>query len=324
MTRMFLLAGAAALALAMPAAAEKGGKGGGHGQGGGKSHAAKVDHGGGKGRSAKPDKAQRQVARADRRSDDRRFDDRGRGRKAERHADRRSFERARGRSDDRRTFVDDRRGRVRVDAPRFADFDNGCPPGLARKNNGCLPPGQAKKIFGLGDRVSPSWFASSALPLGYRNLYYDTPTYYYRYDNAGNIYRVDARNNMISGLIPLMGGDFFAVGQPIPAGFDAYNLPARYRDVWYDSDDAWYRYDDNAIYQVDPRSGTIESIVALLGGGLEVGEPLPAGYDAYNLPLDYRDDYVDGDDYLYRYGDGNIYQVDAETQIIKAIVEMLV
>jgi hypothetical protein len=68
----------------------------------------------------------------------------------------------------------------------------------------------------------------------------------------------------------------------------------------------------------------IESIVALLGGGLDVGQPLPAGYDAYNLPLDYRDDYVDGDDYLYRYGDGNIYQVDTKTQIIKAIVEMLV
>ena len=231
MTRMFLLAGAAALALAMPAAAEKGGKGG--NKGGGNGHSAQVHHGGGgKGRSAKPDKVQRQVARADRRGPDRAFDDRGRGRGAERRAERRvdraerRVERIRGRSDDRRAFVERRRDRpdqvrVRNAAPRFADFDNGCPPGLARKNNGCLPPGQAKKMFGLGDRVSRSWFASSALPLGYRSLYYDTPDYYYRYDNAGNIYRVDARNNLISGLIPLMGGDFFAVGQPIPAGFDS-------------------------------------------------------------------------------------------------------
>jgi hypothetical protein len=323
---MILLAGAAALAISMPAAAEKGGKGGGNGHSGGKGQAAQVDHGGGKGRAGKPDKAQRNASRADRR-DDRRFDDRGRGRKIERRSAQR-VERGRDRSDDRRSFVDRRDRadpiRVRTAAPRFAGFDNACPPGLAKKNNGCLPPGQAKKLYRMGQRVDRSWYNGYALPAGYQNLYYDTPDYYYRYDNFGNIYRVDARSNMISGLIPLVDGDFFAVGQQLPAGFDSYNLPPQYRDTWYDSDDAWYRYDDNAIYQVDPQSSMIESIVALLGGGLDVGQPLPAGYDAYNLPLDYRDDYVDGDDYLYRYGDGNIYQVDTKTQIVKAIVEMLV
>ncbi|WP_380055084.1 excinuclease ABC subunit A [Falsihalocynthiibacter sp. SS001] len=34
-----------------------------------------------------------------------------------------------------------------------ADAHKGCPPGLAKKNNGCLPPGQAKKIYGRGDRL---------------------------------------------------------------------------------------------------------------------------------------------------------------------------
>ena len=67
----------------------------------------------------------------------------------------------------------------------------------------------------------------------------------------------------------------------------------------------------------------IEGIVALLAGDLNVGQALPDGYDAYNLPLDYRDEYQDDDDYLYRYADGNIYQVDAKTQMIQAIVEML-
>ena len=33
----------------------------------------------------------------------------------------------------------------------LAGGSKGCPPGLAKKNNGCLPPGQAKKIFGRGD-----------------------------------------------------------------------------------------------------------------------------------------------------------------------------
>jgi hypothetical protein len=128
---------------------------------------------------------------------------------------------------------------------------------------------------------------------------------------------------MIDALIPLFGGGF-AVGQPLPTGYDAYNVPLQYRDAYQDSGDSLYRYGDDAIYRVDAESGIIESIVALLGGGLDVGEELPSGYDAYNLPIDYRDQYYDNDESLYRYADGNIYQVDAKTQIIQAIVEMLV
>ena len=36
----------------------------------------------------------------------------------------------------------------------------GCPPGLAKKAVSCVPPGQAKKLFGVGQRV----------PLGYNGL----------------------------------------------------------------------------------------------------------------------------------------------------------
>ncbi len=114
------------------------------------------------------------------------------------------------------------------------------------------------------------------------------------------------------------------MGQPLPAGYDVYNVPMQYRDTWYDNDESLYRYGDNAIYRVDSDSGMIDGIVALLAGDLNVGQALPSGYDAYNLPLDYRDEYRDDDDHLYRYADGNIYQVDAKTQMIQAIVEMLV
>lgn len=31
----------------------------------------------------------------------------------------------------------------------------GCPPGLARKSNGCLPPGQAKKRYAVGEPLHP-------------------------------------------------------------------------------------------------------------------------------------------------------------------------
>ena len=30
-----------------------------------------------------------------------------------------------------------------------------CPPGLAKKNNGCLPPGQAKKLWAIGQPLAP-------------------------------------------------------------------------------------------------------------------------------------------------------------------------
>ena len=37
-----------------------------------------------------------------------------------------------------------------------AEYDAGrCPPGLAKKNNGCLPPGQAKKAWAIGQPLPP-------------------------------------------------------------------------------------------------------------------------------------------------------------------------
>ena len=330
MRKLILLAGTAALAVAAPAAADKGGKGGGHGQGGGKP--AKVEHGdghhgGGQGaRGAKPHKSEGRGLRAERPA------------KAERRAfraepparaERRAFSRNDVRREDRRgdrferRWADDRRGRDWQDGDRrFAGHGRFCPPGLARKRNGCLPPGQARKHFARGQRLGRDWYDGYRMPAAYQSFYYDTPDYYYRYDDDGYIYRADRGSDLISAIIPLFGGGF-GVGQPLPAGYDAYNVPIQYRDTWYDNDESLYRYGDNAIYRVDSQSGMIDGIVALLAGDLNVGQPLPDGYDAYNLPLDYRDQYQDDDDYLYRYADSNIYQVDAKTQLIQAVVEML-
>ena len=35
-----------------------------------------------------------------------------------------------------------------------------CPPGLAKKNNGCLPPGQAKKRYVIGQPLAPTVVAN--------------------------------------------------------------------------------------------------------------------------------------------------------------------
>jgi len=341
MRNLILLAGTAALALAAPAAAEKGGKGGGHG--GGKP--AKVEHGGGKGgghgggheaRGPKPSKAERHSVRAEKPAKaERRAFRAEKPAKAERRAirDERRHDvfvgrRGEERSGFRRVGKDDRRD-LRGDRffhggqKRFAGDDGFCPPGLAKKGNGCMPPGQAKKHFARGQRIEREWFEGYRVPAAYRSFYRDTPEYYYSYDDEGFIYRADRGSDLISAIIPLFGGGF-GIGQPLPAGYDVYNVPMQYRDTWYDNDQSLYRYGDNAIYRVGSQSGLIEGIVALLAGDLNVGQALPDGYDAYNLPLDYRDQYADSDEHLYRYADGNIYQVDAKTQIIQAIVKMLV
>jgi hypothetical protein len=348
MRKVFLIAGAAALAASMPALAEKGGKGGGNGggkgpaaqaQGGGGNKAARGG-GGGQAMGAKLAKAERQALRdggKPQKAQRQAFNGGGKPQKAERQAYRaakpdkaeRKFVQQAAKRDDRvqRDYERDGYRNAGAYAAAGAGYaavaSQGCPPGLAKKGNGCMPPGQARKAYGVGERVEQSWFGGYDLPSRYSAFYQDTPQYYFGHDDNGYIYRVDRQSNLISGLVPLLGGGF-SVGQALPAGYDVYNVPYQYRDDFYDTDEAYYRYGDDAIYEVDPQSGVIESIVALLAGDLNVGQALPSGYDAYNLPLDYRDDYQDNEDYQYRYADGNIYQVDAKTQIIQAIVEMLV
>jgi hypothetical protein len=52
-------------------------------------------------------------------------------------------------------FTTDQRESVRL---YFAETHGRghCPPGLAKKNNGCLPPGQAKKRYSVGHALSPA------------------------------------------------------------------------------------------------------------------------------------------------------------------------
>ena len=68
----------------------------------------------------------------------------------------------------------------------------------------------------------------------------------------------------------------------------------------------------------------VNSIVALLDGDLGVGRQLPNGYDAYNVPFQYRDRYADSADNWYRYNDGYIYQVDPKTRLISAVIDAIV
>jgi len=79
----------------------------------------------------------------------------------------------------------------------------GCPPGLAKKNNGCLPPGQAKKLYGVGQRWPTSYgypWTYNQIPYDLRTRYAFDPSYRYYYGD-GYLYRVDPRTMLISQVV---------------------------------------------------------------------------------------------------------------------------
>ena len=237
-----------------------------------------------------------------------------------------------------------------------------------------LPAAEATRLVGS---VVPATIAAATVPTPLTMLYPDTPDYYYRYDD-GYMYRIDRTSNLISALLPLLGGGYlpgqylpanymssyvpssfsafypntsslctryvngviyyvdcqtglienfmplydngFGVGQMLPSGYGYYNVPDQYRSMYYNSADTGYWYAPGAIYQYDPQTSLITSIAALLSPGLSIGQPLPAGYGAYNVPLGFRETYYDTPDAWYRYNNGNIYQVDPVTQVVTALV----
>lgn len=79
----------------------------------------------------------------------------------------------------------------------------GCPPGLAKKNNGCLPPGQAKKLYRIGQRWPGNYgyaWNYNQIPYDLRSRYDFDPGYRYYYGD-GYLYRVDPRTMLISQVV---------------------------------------------------------------------------------------------------------------------------
>ncbi len=198
---------------------------------------------------------------------------------------------------------------------------DGCPPGLAAKHNGCLPPGQARKLVGA---ALPSAYARSMLSGPYSNWYRDDQRYQYRMGDD-YIYRVDRSNNLVNALIPYVSRDYgyYPVGQMYPSDFNYYNVPNQYQSYYPDGGQYDYRYGNNAIYSLDPKTQAIQSIVALLAGDLGVGQQLPQNYGVYNVPLQYRDRYADSATDMYRYNDGYIYRADPTSRLITAVISAL-
>ena len=89
-------------------------------------------------------------------------------------------------------------------AKSYYDYGTGgCPPGLAKKNNGCLPPGQAKKLYNAGQRYPLGYgdvWNYNQIPYDLRNQYRFQPGYNYYYGD-GYLYQVDPATMLISQVV---------------------------------------------------------------------------------------------------------------------------
>jgi hypothetical protein len=168
--------------------------------------------------------------------------------------------------------------------------------------------------YGLNSFYPASYGAGYGYGYGYQNLCN-------RYAN-GVVYQVDCITGMVVDVIPLYAGGY-GVGQMLPSSYANYNVPYQYRSLYYDTPDYNYWYAPGAIYQYEPRSSMITSVAALLSPGFTIGQPLPMGYSAYNVPYAYRATYYDTPNAWYRYNNGYIYQVDPTSLAVTAIVASL-
>lgn len=203
--------------------------------------------------------------------------------------------------------------RITGDRPQFAFVQSnylieGCPPGLAKKNNGCTPPGQDRQRSLLN--YGADFF-------GYRNLQDGR----YRYGD-GYLYRLSDSGGLL-GFIPLLGGAL-SIGNIWPQSYRRNQVPDYYAEYYNLGPPRNYGYADDVIYRLNPQSSAITSIAALLTGDeFRVGERAPDGYEINNVPTAYRDDYRDRPDADYRYSDGYVYEIDPTTQLVRAAIELL-
>lgn len=187
----------------------------------------------------------------------------------------------------------------------------GCPPRLARTDDGCVSAGQTgnrRSVFGTTYR--PRLFGYSG---------YEEGRYAY---NDGYLLRLSDTGSVAS-YLPLLGGAL-AGGRPWPDAYRRYPVPDYYVDFYGLGGPDSYRYADDVIYRIDPQSATIQSVAALLTGDrFIVGNPAPEGYDIYNVPYPYREQYSDTSRTNYRYSDGHIYGIDPTSGLVSSIVDLI-
>lgn len=78
-----------------------------------------------------------------------------------------------------------------------------CPPGLAKRGNGCMPPGQAKKSYDVGQRYNRNFgetWSYNQIPPALLGQYTFDPNDRYYYNN-GYLYQVDPKTMLVQQVI---------------------------------------------------------------------------------------------------------------------------
>lgn len=104
---------------------------------------------------------------------------------------------------------------IGVATPALADRDHGkgndrgyaynndrCPPGLAKKHDGCLPPGQARRLA-RGQRWQNGYgnaYSYQQIPYDVRRRYALNSRYRYYYNN-GYLYQVDPTTQLVQQVV---------------------------------------------------------------------------------------------------------------------------
>ena len=168
---------------------------------------------------------------------------------------------------------------------RYGDnrYDRDCPPGLEKKNNGCLPPGQVGRHDRDGRWSDDDRWSSRDMMDSNRDVYddrdlnrdrriddrewrmaeerYDNNDRYGRDDDR---YESDERRGGIGGVIDgLLGRDTLRVGQRVTAQARLGAVPYEYRSQYRDGGGVYYRSDGRAIYQIDARTDTVLRIYGM-------------------------------------------------------------
>ena len=86
------------------------------------------------------------------------------------------------------------------------DLDRGCPPGLAKKHDGCRPPGQVRNYYARGQYLPRGYSRYTAyrdIPEGYRSRIRYGDRYRYIYQD-NRVYVVDPATRLIRDIVQLL------------------------------------------------------------------------------------------------------------------------
>jgi hypothetical protein len=296
-SRVFLAAGVAALAIAAPASAQKGGHGGGNGKGGAQPATAQDGGGGGHGRgggAAAPQiqRVERQQVRAPEMRVQRQ-QVRGPEMRVERQQSHQQIRierqqpRQQARNIERQQVRDVERQQARnlkrQQAHQVERIDRGearalerqqAQSGLAKRDARAE---QVEQRIAANNRVVAERIAS--------------------FRNADTVFDGNRTRGLIDGCPPglwmknngcmppgqaakLIGVPLSAAGGLVP--LSAYAQPLSY--LYPDTPDYYYRYGNGYLYQVDRGTNLIASLLPLIGGGYLPGQYLPQSYMASYVP----------------------------------------